>query len=779
MNKELIRKLKLSTDEYLKIVELIGREPNDIELHMFSVMWSEHCCYKNSKVLLKEFPTKNKYVAIGPGENAGVIDLGAGIKIAFKIESHNRPTAVEPFQGATTGVGGILRDIFTMGARPIAVLDSLRFGDLNKSRSRFLFSGAVNGIAHYGNCTGIPNIGGEAYFYPTYNENPLVNAMAVGLIETDEIVKSNASGLGNPVLYVGSKTGRDGLGGASFASSGLTDKSHKDRPAVQVGDPFTEKVLIEACLEAFKTGHIISAQDMGAAGLTCSTSEMAAKGGVGINIDLDKVPIRTENLTPIEYMLSESQERMLFVVKAGFEKEISEIFKKWGLDSVQIGEITKGNNVTVKHKNKIVVDIPAKALVNDTPVYKREVKIPDYYKENQSFDQNLVPDLKQDEVLPMLKDLLASPNICSKKWIYSKYDHDVQTNTVIKPGSSAGLIRIKPLHDVVASTSKKCVAIPNDSRISDRDCFVANTPRSPRLRLVGTGNDIATKGLAVSCDGNSAYVYLDPYLGSKIAVAEAARNVSCIGAKPIAITDNLNFGNPEKPEIYWQMSESVKGIKEACIEFNTPVTGGNVSLYNETNGIDIWPTPVIGMVGFINDVTLGIDHSFKKAGDVILLLGKQKSEIGASEYLYLRTKQIKGRVPELDFNLEKIVQLSTRELINKKLIKSANDCSVGGLLITLCKSAFQNDLGFVISLPTNTQSRLDSLLFGETQSRIIISIDKSNLQAVEKHLNKLKCPYQTLGEVTDGNVIINSLNINVQISELKDIWEKALGNYFN
>ena len=607
----LLAKLKLTNDEYKRIVELIGREPNEVELHMFSVMWSEHCAYKNSKALLKTLPTKNKYIAVGPGENAGVVDLGDNVKIAFKIESHNRPTAVEPFQGAATGVGGILRDIFTMGARPIAVLDSLRFGDLAIPRSRYLFSGAVSGISHYGNCTGIPNIGGEAYFYPTYNENPLVNAMAIGLIETKEIVKSGANGIGNPVLYVGSKTGRDGLGGASFASSGLTEKSHEDRPAVQVGDPFTEKLLIEACLEAFKSDYVVAAQDMGAAGLTCSTCEMAAKGNVGIELDLDKVPIRTESLTPIEYMISESQERMLFVVKKGFEDEVTKIFTKWGLESKEVGKITASKNVVIKYKGKIVVDLPAHALTSEAPIYKRESKTPKYFSENQKFDQNSVPDLKKEEVLPALKKLLASPNICSKKWIYSKYDHEVQIGTVIKPGGAGGVIRIK--HGTAMGRNGETV-----------------------------------KGLAVSCDGNSAYVYLDPYLGSKIAVCEAARNVSCTGALPIAITDNLNFGNPEKPEIYWQLSESVRGIKEACEALDTPVTGGNVSLYNEGNGVDIWPTPVIGTVGYLEDVTLAVDHSFKKADDVILLLGKNKNEIGASEYLYQKTSEIKGKVPELD-----------------------------------------------------------------------------------------------------------------------------------
>ncbi len=746
INEDLLKKLKITHEEYLKIVELIGREPNEVELHMFSVMWSEHCCYKNSKVLLKEFPTKNEYVVVGPGENAGVVDLG-GVRVAFKIESHNRPTAVEPFQGATTGVGGILRDIFTMGARPIAVLDSLRFGDLNIPRSRFLFSQAVNGISHYGNCTGVPNIGGEAYFYPTYNENPLVNAMAIGIIETDEIVKSGASGIGNPVLYVGSKTGRDGLGGASFASSGLTEKSYEDRTAVQVGDPFCGKILIEACLEAFKTGYVVAAQDMGAAGLTCSTSEMAAKGNVGIEINLDKVPSRNEFLTSVEYMLSESQERMLFVAKKGFESQLGNVFKKWGLECVKIGEITDTKKVVVKHHGKTVVNIPANSLVSDTPIYKRETKEPTYYLENKKFDQNSISDLKPADILTVLKDLLASTNICSKKWIYSKYDHQVQTNTVIKPGGSAGLIRLR--HE---SANRR------------------------------TGKTVKEKGLAVSLDGNSAYVYLDPYLGSKIAVAEAARNVSCAGAKPIALTDNLNFGNPEKPEIYWQLSESTKGIKEACLELNTPVTGGNVSLYNESNGVDIWPTPVIGMVGYIDDVELSVNSAFKNPGDLIILLGENKNEIGASEYLYLRTNQIKGKVPDLNFELEKKVQSSVRELIKRQLIQSAHDCSVGGLLITLCESAFPNDLGFSMERidesayrrTGDTEIRLDAFLFGETQSRIIISMSEKSLPDVEKFLKEENCPYQILGKVQEKFIEIKSLNIKSEVKELKTIWERAM-----
>lgn len=728
---ELLKKLKITQEEYLKIVELIGREPNEVELNMFSVMWSEHCAYKNSRPLLKQLPTKNEYVEVGPGENAGVIGIGDGIRIAFKIESHNRPTAIEPFQGATTGVGGILRDIFTMGARPIAVLDSLRFGDLNLPRSKYLFSGAVSGISHYGNCTGIPNIGGESYFYPTYNENPLVNAMAIGIIETDEIVKSGAKGFGNPVYYVGSKTGKDGIGGASFASSGLTEKSQEDRPAVQVGDPFSEKVLIEACLEAFKSGYVVAAQDMGAAGLTCSTSEMAAKEEVGIEIDLDKVPARAKNMTAREFMISESQERMLFVLEKGKETKVEEIFKKWDLDFVKIGEITDTKKVIVYHKGEIVVNLPAKALVDCAPTYIRESEEPKRIKENQNFDISQIKDIAPSEINTILKSLLSSQNICSKKWVYRKYDHEVQTNTVLKPGSTAGVIRIKK-------------------------------------------NNIPTKkGLAVSVDGNSLYVYLNPYLGAKIAVCEAARNVSCTGALPIAITNNLNFGNPEKKEIYYELKESVRGIKDACEFLNTPVTGGNVSLYNEGNGIDIWPTPVIGMVGYLDDVSLCIDHSFKKPGDLIVLLGKTKNEIGASEYLLKKLNKPCGPVPEINLDLEITVQATVRELIKQKLISSANDLSLGGLLVALSKSSFDNNFSYKIYdsfIKENSNIRLDALMFGESQSRIIISLEKENLIKIKEIIKKLNCPYQIIGEVTQTNA---------ESMSLKKAWESSLSLFFN
>jgi phosphoribosylformylglycinamidine synthase len=554
----------IKPEEYEEIVKRLGRHPNKAELGMFGVMWSEHCCYKNSRPLLKQFPTTGEKILVGPGENAGVVDLGDGLRLAFKIESHNHPSAVEPFQGAATGVGGILRDIFTMGARPIAILNSLRFGNLQDARNRRIFAGVVEGISHYGNSVGVPTVGGEIYFDNAYNGNPLVNAMALGLMETEEIVKSGAKGLGNPVLYVGSTTGRDGMGGASFASAELTDKSMDDRPAVQVGDPFLEKSLIEACLEAFKTGAVVAAQDMGAAGITCSTSEMAAKGGVGIELDLDKIPVRETGMVPYEYLLSESQERMLFVAASGREGELIEIFQRWGLQAVVAGQVIAEPIVRILFKGEIAAEIPATALADNTPIYHRELltEPPEYAQKAQLWQDSTIP-IPESHNEILLK-LLDSPSIASKRWIYRQYDHQVQNNTVILPGGAdAAVIRVRPLG-----------ANPANSR----------------------------RGVAATTDCNPRYVYLDPYNGAKLAVAEAARNLSCVGADPIAVTDNLNFGSPENSIGYWQLATACQGIAEACQEMNTPVTGGNVSLYNETvdaagSPQSIYPTPVIGMVG--------------------------------------------------------------------------------------------------------------------------------------------------------------------------------------
>ncbi|PSB05573.1 phosphoribosylformylglycinamidine synthase subunit PurL, partial [filamentous cyanobacterium CCP2] len=570
----------LKPEEYEEIVHRLGRHPNQAELGMFGVMWSEHCCYKNSRPLLKQFPTTGDRILVGPGENAGVVDMGNGLRLAFKIESHNHPSAVEPFQGAATGVGGILRDIFTMGARPIAILNSLRFGSLEDARTRRLFGGVVEGISHYGNCVGVPTVGGEVYFDPAYGGNPLVNAMALGLMETPDIVKSGAAGIGNPVLYVGSTTGRDGMGGASFASAELTDESMDDRPAVQVGDPFLEKSLIEACLEAFKTGAVVAAQDMGAAGITCSTSEMAAKGGVGIELDLDKIPVRETGMIPYEYLLSESQERMLFVAHKGREQELIDIFERWGLHAVVAGTVIAEPIVRILFQGEIAAEIPATALADNTPIYHRELpsEPPAYAQKAWQWTEAELPACTETGIEidgklftwnDVLLTLLDTPTIASKRWVYRQYDHQVMNNTVLFPGGAdAAIVRLRP-------------QVGERGEVKQLDCRT---------------------GVAATVDCNARYVYLHPYEGAKMAVAEAARNLSCVGAEPLAVTDNLNFGSPEKPIGYWQLAEACRGLAEACQEFATPVTGGNVSLYNETldaegNPQAIYPTPVVGMVG--------------------------------------------------------------------------------------------------------------------------------------------------------------------------------------
>ncbi|MFM7476920.1 MAG: phosphoribosylformylglycinamidine synthase subunit PurL, partial [Microcystis aeruginosa] len=650
----------IKPEEYEEIVKRLGRHPNKAELGMFGVMWSEHCCYKNSRPLLKQFPTTGEKVLVGPGENAGVVDLGDGLRLAFKIESHNHPSAVEPVQGAATGVGGILRDIFTMGARPIAILNSLRFGNLQDARNRRIFAGVVEGISHYGNSVGVPTVGGEIYFDNAYNGNPLVNAMALGLMETEEIVKSGAKGLGNPVLYVGSTTGRDGMGGASFASAELTDKSMDDRPAVQVGDPFLEKSLIEACLEAFKTGAVVAAQDMGAAGITCSTSEMAAKGGVGIELDLDKIPVRETGMVPYEYLLSESQERMLFVAASGREGELIEIFHRWGLQAVVAGQVIAEPIVRILFKGEIAAEIPATALADNTPIYHRELRSepPEYAQKAQLWEDSTIP--IPESYNEILLKLLDSPSIASKRWVYRQYDHQVQNNTVILPGGAdAAVIRVRPLG-----------ANPANSR----------------------------RGVAATTDCNPRYVYLDPYNGAKLAVAEAARNLSCVGADPIAVTDNLNFGSPENSIGYWQLATACQGIAEACGEMNTPVTGGNVSLYNETvdaagSPQSIYPTPVIGMVGLEPDIGQICGQGWQKAGDLIYILGFSLPTIGASEYLAVIHGLVTGKPPVIDFELERKVQAACRRGIRAGWVKSAHDCAEGGLATALAECSISGQLG--------------------------------------------------------------------------------------
>ena len=761
-----IASVGLKPEEYAEIVHRLGRHPNKAELGMFGVMWSEHCCYKNSRPLLKQFPTTGPRILVGPGENAGVVDLGDGLQLAFKIESHNHPSAVEPFQGAATGVGGILRDIFTMGARPIALLNSLRFGSLEDAKTQRLFSGVVSGIAHYGNCVGVPTVGGEVYFDSAYSGNPLVNVMALGLMETPEIVKSGASGLGNPVLYVGSTTGRDGMGGASFASAELSDQSIDDRPAVQVGDPFLEKSLIEACLEAFKTGAVVAAQDMGAAGITCSTSEMAAKGGVGIELDLDKIPVRELGMVPYEYLLSESQERMLFVAHQGREGELIDIFHRWGLQAVVAGTVIAEPIVRILFEGEVAAEIPAEALAENTPLYNRELlaQPPEYALKAWEWTADGLPScttvgIEIDGNLQTWNDVLLTlldvPTIASKRWVYRQYDHQVQNNTVILPGGAdAAVVRLRPLEE--------------------------EGGRSP--------NSIS--GVAATVDCNPRYVYLDPYEGAKAVVAEAARNLSCVGAEPLAVTDNLNFGSPEKPIGYWQLAEACRGLAEACQEFATPVTGGNVSLYNETldsqgNPQPIYPTPVVGMVGLISDLTKISGQGWQAAGDVIYLLGlpvASKIELGGSEYLASIHGTVAGKPPRVDFDLERRVQKVCREGILTGWVRSAHDCAEGGLAIALAECCIAGNFGTQINLeiPTN-QIRLDEVLFGEGGARILVSVASEHQEIWESYLQEhLEQNWQKLGKVgnpgTDLAVLTtdNQTLIKVKIEEVSDRYYNAI-----
>ncbi|URD50256.1 phosphoribosylformylglycinamidine synthase subunit PurL [Chroococcidiopsis sp. CCNUC1] len=737
----------IKPEEYEEIVRRLGRHPNKAELGMFGVMWSEHCCYKNSRPLLKQFPTTGKRILVGPGENAGVVDLGDGLQLAFKIESHNHPSAVEPFQGAATGVGGILRDIFTMGARPIALLNSLRFGSLDDARTRQLFNGVVAGISHYGNCVGVPTVGGEVYFDPAYSGNPLVNVMALGLMETPEIVKSGASGTGNPVLYVGSTTGRDGMKGASFASAELSEESEQDRPAVQVGDPFLEKSLIEACLEAFKTGIVVAAQDMGAAGITCSTSEMAAKGGVGIEFDLDKIPVRETGMVPYEYLLSESQERMLFVAHKGREQELIDIFHRWGLHAVVAGTVIEEPIVRILFKGKVAAEIPANALAENTPLYHREIlsEPPEYARKAWEWQAESLPTCtiaginiqgQHQNWNQILLTLLDTPTIASKRWVYRQYDHQVQNNTVIFPGGAdAAVVRLRPLEEFKSQKLK----VKNNSEF-----------RTP--------NSEFSKGVAATVDCNPRYVYLDPYEGAKAVVAEAARNLSCVGAEPVAVTDNLNFGSPEKPIGYWQLGEACRGLAEACQEFQTPVTGGNVSLYNETFDSEgkpqpIYPTPVVGMVGLIPDLSKTCTQGWQTEGDIIYLLGlplKSKITLGASEYLATIHGIVAGKPPQVDFDLERRVQATCREGIQQSWVKSAHDVAEGGLIVALAEACISTGLGAEINLglTDDLPQRWDELLFGEGGARILVSVSTQHQQVWESYLaEQLGDNWQKLGHV--------------------------------
>lgn len=754
----------IKPEEYQEILNRLGRHPNKAELGMFGVMWSEHCCYKNSRPLLKQFPTTGKRILVGPGENAGVVDLDNGLQLAFKIESHNHPSAVEPFQGAATGVGGILRDIFTMGARPIAVLNSLRFGSLKDAKTKRIFTGVISGISHYGNCFGVPTVGGEIYFDHAYTGNPLVNVMALGLMETPEIVKSGASGIGNPVLYVGSTTGRDGMGGASFASAELSEQSIDDRPAVQVGDPFLEKCLVEACLEAFKTGAVVAAQDMGAAGITCSTSEMATNGGVGIEFDLDKVPVRETGMVPYEYLLSESQERMLFVAQKGREQELIDIFKRWELHAVVAGTVIEEPIVRILFEGKVAAEIPATALADNTPIYHRELlsEPPEYARKAWEWSVALLPASTERGIEikgnfqtwnDILLTLLDTPTIASKHWVYQQYDYQVQNNTIIIPGGAdAAVIRL-------------------------------------RSQISNINNPITNSGVAATVDCNSRLVYLDPYTGAKAVVAEAARNLSCVGAEPVAVTDNLNFGSPEKPVGYWQLAESCRGIAEGCRELGTPVTGGNVSLYNETLDADghpqaIYPTPVVGMVGLVPDITSICGQGWQTEGDVIYLIGNLVgASLAASEYLATVHDVVAGKPIEVDFDLERRVQAVCRHGIRQGWVRSAHDSAEGGLAIALAECCISGKLGSEIiwELSDFSSFRWDEFLFGEGGCRILVSIAPENQIIWESYLQEnLADFWQKIGLVGNAEsglqILVNQgvCLINIDMGEMSDHFKNAI-----
>jgi phosphoribosylformylglycinamidine synthase II len=721
---------QLTPSEYDRVLSLLGREPTLTELGIFAVMWSEHCSYKSSRVHLRKLPTQGKHILQGPGENAGIIDIGDGIAIAFKIESHNHPSFIEPFQGAATGVGGILRDIFTMGARPIAVMDSIRFGKLDDPtsglRNQRILEGVVAGISHYGNCFGVPTVGGECVFEASYDGNPLVNVFALGVFRHDEIFYGKASGVGNPVIYVGAKTGRDGIHGASMASAEFTEESKQKRPNVQVGDPFMEKLLLEACLEAMKTGAIVGIQDMGAAGLTSSTCEMGSRAGTGVEIDLDLVPQREQGMTAYEMMLSESQERMLLVAERGREDEVLRVFKKWGLDAVQIGVVTADGMLRVKHHGEVVAEIPNRALADEAPRY------------NRSFTKPLRVAPEHGPAIPKnrnwtedLKALLASADLCSKKWIWQQYDYQVRTNTLAGPGTDAAILRIK-----------------------------------------GTNTSIAMK-----LDGNGRYCALDPREGTKLLVAECCRNLSTVGALPLATTNNLNFGNPERPEIMAQIVESIEGLAEACRFFDVPVTGGNVSLYNETLGNPIFPTPVVGIVGKLETV-LPVGMGFKRAGSALVLLGGlgacEAGEFGGTQYAKVVLDELWGKPPALDMDYEKRVQATIRELVRDGAVESAHDVSDGGLAVTIAECAMESrKFGADVSLNSELEPAL--LLFHEGPSRVLVSTadtrkvfdaaTRNNIQAVE------------IGVTLESRVIIRNRNqvlVDSRVDELSEVWNTAL-----
>ena len=726
---ELVADHGLSPDEYDLIAGHLGRTPTFTELGIFSAMWSEHCGYKNSKRLLRLLPTEAPWVIQGPGENAGVIDIGDGYALAFKIESHNHPSAVEPYQGAATGIGGIMRDVFTMGARPVAVLDSLHFGDLDSSRVRYLFDGVVRGAGDYGNCVGIPNLGGEAYFDRGYEGNPIINVMCLGIMKRDQLIRGEAHGDGNTLMAVGARTGRDGIHGATFASEELGEDSDASRPQVQVGDPFTEKLLLEASLELIRSGHIVGIQDMGAAGITSSAAEMAGRSGSGVEIDTARVPVREAGMTPYEILLSESQERMLVVVHRGKEEQVRGILGKWELEAEEIGRVTADGRFRILEDGRPVADIPALPLTEGCPTYEREGVESEEVRALREMDLSPYMGAEGDRTDDFLR-LLASPNVASRRWIHEQYDTTVRTSSVVQPGGDAGVLRVR-----------------------------------------GT-----RRGIAVTTDCSGRYTYLEPGTGARIAVAEAARNLACTGALPTAVTNNLNFGNPLKPHIYHQLREAVLGMAEACSFFETPVTGGNVSLYNETSGAAIYPTPVIGMVGIIEDLARVTRHGFRQEGDIIVLLGSNTEELGASEYLYALHGIVGGHPPSVDLAAERALQQAVLAMIGEGLLRSAHDCSEGGLVCALAESALyegEEPLGIHVRLADTLPS--SALFFGEAQGRVVISCDPRDIDQVRRHAGNHGVPCSNIGAVggVGGRFVVESASARIEA----DIGEMA-GVYF-
>lgn len=728
VEQKIYQQFGVSDYEFELICGFLGRQPNYTEIGVFSVMWSEHCSYKNSKPILKKFPITGPKVLMGPGEGAGIVDIGDNQAVVFKIESHNHPSAVEPYQGAATGVGGIIRDIFSMGARPVALLNSLRFGKLDSNpRVKYLFEHVVGGIAGYGNCIGIPTVAGEVMFDDSYEGNPLVNAMCVGLIDHDKIQRGVAKGVGNPVFYVGPATGRDGIHGATFASVELSEESEEKKTAVQVGDPFMEKLVMEATLELIDSGIVLGIQDMGAAGLTCSSAEMASKAGNGLELYLDEVPQREEGMTPYEMMLSESQERMLFVVEPQHEAQAKEIFDRWGVICVKVGKVTDDGRLRLFHQGEQVADMPVKALVDECPVYEKPSAEPAYYAQNGAIDTAAYAEVS--DLTAALQEVLASPTVASKEWIYNQYDYMVRTNTAVQPGSDAAVVTI----------------------------------------------DGTRKALAMTTDCNGRYVYLDPEVGGAIAVAEAARNIVCSGAEPLAITDNLNFGSPEKPEVFWQLEKAADGMSEACRVLETPVIGGNVSLYNENANGAIYPTPVIGMVGLIQDVDHITTQSFKAEGDVIILLGETKAELGGSELQQVKIGRNEGRPPVLDLATEKTLLQAVLGAIRGGLVASAHDLSEGGLAVALAESCMSGNIGANVNVATTL--RADHALFSESQSRILLSAKPAHVEALVATLREQGVVVTELGTVggTDLTVTVNEqAAIAAPVVQLAKVWKDAI-----